>query len=99
MPVIPAIWRLRDENFEFYISLGYAARPCLKRSQFSANHRWEKVTEFQYQAKLWLQTEESGMNAKGRVTGSLYPASHSFIQDRAPATTHASREVLHKFFF
>jgi hypothetical protein len=29
----------------------------------------------------------------------LYPASHSFIQDRAPATTHASREVLHKFFF
>jgi hypothetical protein len=30
---IPALWRLRQEDEEFKGSLGYIARPCLKKQQ------------------------------------------------------------------
>jgi hypothetical protein len=30
MPIIPELWRLRQENCKFEISLSYIARPCLK---------------------------------------------------------------------
>jgi hypothetical protein len=30
MPVIPALWRLRQEYLEFEASLGCTGRPCLK---------------------------------------------------------------------
>jgi hypothetical protein len=33
MPVIPALRRLRKEDHVFQVSLGYAARPCLKKTE------------------------------------------------------------------
>jgi hypothetical protein len=31
MPVITALWRLRQEDGEFKANLGYLTRPCLKK--------------------------------------------------------------------
>jgi hypothetical protein len=31
MPIIPALGRLRKEDRKFEVSLGYLARPCLKK--------------------------------------------------------------------
>jgi hypothetical protein len=31
MPVIPALEKLREENLEFEVSLGYIVRCCLKK--------------------------------------------------------------------
>jgi hypothetical protein len=33
MPITPALRRLRQEDHEFNISLGFMARPCLKKNQ------------------------------------------------------------------
>jgi hypothetical protein len=33
MPVIPALRRLRQEECEFQVSLGYMVRPCLKEKK------------------------------------------------------------------
>jgi hypothetical protein len=31
VPIIPALWRLRQENHEFKVSLSYIVRPYLKK--------------------------------------------------------------------
>jgi hypothetical protein len=36
-PVIPALRKLRQEDLQFKTSLGYTARPCLKKNQ-KQNH-------------------------------------------------------------
>jgi hypothetical protein len=33
MPVIPAIWKLKQEEIEFKASLGYIVRYCLKNKK------------------------------------------------------------------
>jgi hypothetical protein len=33
-PVIPALRRLRQEDLEFKVSLGYAGRHCLRKKKF-----------------------------------------------------------------
>jgi hypothetical protein len=33
MPVISALWRLRQENLEFKASPGYKVRPCLQKQK------------------------------------------------------------------
>jgi hypothetical protein len=37
MPVIPALGRLRQEDYEFKASLDYIARTCLKRPKKKKN--------------------------------------------------------------
>jgi hypothetical protein len=32
-PVIPALWRLRQEDLKFKVSLGYIVRVCLKKKK------------------------------------------------------------------
>jgi hypothetical protein len=31
MPIMPALWRVRQKDYEFKASLGYMARSCLKQ--------------------------------------------------------------------
>jgi hypothetical protein len=31
-PLIPALWRLRQEDHEFKANLGYTGRPCLNKN-------------------------------------------------------------------
>jgi hypothetical protein len=41
--IIPAFGRLRQEDHEFKTSLGYVAKPCLKKRKRKKKERKEKV--------------------------------------------------------
>jgi hypothetical protein len=38
IPIIPALWRLRQENREFKAKLGYIARTCPKTATTNKTH-------------------------------------------------------------
>jgi hypothetical protein len=37
MPIVLALWRLRQKDCEFKVSLDYIARPCLKNNKRNIN--------------------------------------------------------------
>jgi hypothetical protein len=44
VPVIPALGSLKQEDFEFDVSLGYTARLCLKTKQKKNNMKSRELT-------------------------------------------------------
>jgi hypothetical protein len=42
IPVIPALGRLRQEDHEFEVTMGYTVRLCLKNSKNSSNHHYQR---------------------------------------------------------
>jgi single-stranded DNA-specific DHH superfamily exonuclease len=45
IPIIPALGRLRQENFEFEVSLSYVERFCLKNKQIDKKKKKKEKNE------------------------------------------------------